>query len=399
MSKKYTRESFPESLDRRLSGFQADPWLAQRIIASEKGEKPVKKLSFAAVLVIVLLCILVTGAVAAAMNIFGLGDFFAQYAQETGATLSENYEESIRKSDTTVETDYAAFTVDETYYDEFYVRLTVTVRLREDVFLINQTGGELLHEDDLWSVYNQFEPETTTIGEYARENHGGRVAAIEAYLNPCADEEPEWEGEPAWGSFRLNEDGSVTVLYDWETGEYLEQKPEREAMLTLYYYTAEPMAEDDDSIIFHELEPETVKIPLTLYFSGNEKLICDEGTDFPEAGIRITKLVMTITPVDINCQMDYIITDEELFSKAQPEDTILQFKFVRPDSEEPEGYREFPTGVNGSFVIHTSDDPDYHHGVFSVSRDALGDQYLLMGYNRFTRQTYGPVKITVKPME
>ena len=219
MSKKYTRESFPESLDRRLSGFQADPWLAQRIIASEKGEKPVKKLSFAAVLVIALLCILVTGAVAAAMNIFGLGDFFVQYAQETGATLPENYEESIRKSDAAAENDHAVFTVNETYYDEYYVRLTVTVHPREDVFLVNQTGGELLHEEDLWSIYDQFEPETTTIGEYVRENHGGRAAAIEAYLNPCADEEPEWEGEPAWGSFRLNEDGSVTMIYNWETGD------------------------------------------------------------------------------------------------------------------------------------------------------------------------------------
>ena len=43
MSKKYTQESFSESLDRRLSGFQADPWLAQRIIASGKGETKVKK--------------------------------------------------------------------------------------------------------------------------------------------------------------------------------------------------------------------------------------------------------------------------------------------------------------------------------------------------------------------
>ena len=42
MNKKKNRAEFAASLDRRLSGLQGDPWLAQRIIASEE-EKPVKK--------------------------------------------------------------------------------------------------------------------------------------------------------------------------------------------------------------------------------------------------------------------------------------------------------------------------------------------------------------------
>ena len=42
MNKKKNRAEFAASLDRRLSGLQGDPWLAQRIIANEE-EKPVKK--------------------------------------------------------------------------------------------------------------------------------------------------------------------------------------------------------------------------------------------------------------------------------------------------------------------------------------------------------------------
>ena len=46
MSQKITRTEFRESMDRRLSAMKAEPWLAQRIIAAEGGEKPVaKKLS------------------------------------------------------------------------------------------------------------------------------------------------------------------------------------------------------------------------------------------------------------------------------------------------------------------------------------------------------------------
>lgn len=40
MNKKKNSTEFAEALDRRLSGLQGDPWLAQRIIANEE-EKPV----------------------------------------------------------------------------------------------------------------------------------------------------------------------------------------------------------------------------------------------------------------------------------------------------------------------------------------------------------------------
>ena len=399
MSKKYTKDSFSESLDRRLSGFQADPWLAQRVMASEEGEvKPMKKMSFAAVLAIVLVCVLATGALAAAMNIFGIGDFFTRYAQETGTTLSENIGESIRKDATSVETDLAVFTVNETYYDECYVRLTMTIQPKDGALLLDTIfGGEGMNEEDLWSTYSQFEAETTTIGEYAMKNHGGRVAGIEPYLNACADEEPEWDGEPNQGrEFVLNEDGSATVLYQWAIGEYLEQKPEREALLKIEYATARPLSEDEDYISFNE--PETVQIPLKLYFTGNEKFVCDEGIDFPEAGVKVTKLVMMVTPLDINCELDYEITDAERFASAQQERSMLMFQFAYPDSEEPDGFKLYPTGYNSSFVIHTSDDPGYHHGVFSVSCNVLGDHYFLKAYTR-ENESYGTVEFTVKPME
>ena len=43
MNQKITRTEFRESMDRRLSAMKAEPWLAQRIIAAEGGEKTVAK--------------------------------------------------------------------------------------------------------------------------------------------------------------------------------------------------------------------------------------------------------------------------------------------------------------------------------------------------------------------
>ena len=44
MSEKMSRKEFSESLDRRLSGLQGDPWLRTKVLAKTEGEKPVKKL-------------------------------------------------------------------------------------------------------------------------------------------------------------------------------------------------------------------------------------------------------------------------------------------------------------------------------------------------------------------
>ena len=88
MSKRYTKDTFSESLDRRLSGFRADPWLARRVIGAEKGEKPMKKkISAATIVVVVLLGLAMAGAVAAAnwpviSRFFGTGWYYNEEAIE-----------------------------------------------------------------------------------------------------------------------------------------------------------------------------------------------------------------------------------------------------------------------------------------------------------------------------
>ena len=65
MKDKITAREFRESMDRRLSGVQDDPWLAQRIIASEKGAEPMrKKLPLSIVIAIVLVIVATVTALA-----------------------------------------------------------------------------------------------------------------------------------------------------------------------------------------------------------------------------------------------------------------------------------------------------------------------------------------------
>lgn len=64
MSEKISANEFRESLDRHLSHMKADPWLAQRIIASERGETKVKKKLSVSVIIALLLLVLTTVALA-----------------------------------------------------------------------------------------------------------------------------------------------------------------------------------------------------------------------------------------------------------------------------------------------------------------------------------------------
>ena len=85
MSEKMNRTEFSESLDRRLSGLQGDPWLRTKVLAKAEGEKPVKKISATTVFVIVLLVLTMAGALAAAnwtviSRIFGDGWYYNEEA-------------------------------------------------------------------------------------------------------------------------------------------------------------------------------------------------------------------------------------------------------------------------------------------------------------------------------
>ena len=55
-----------KAVDQQLSGLEGDPWLARRIIQSEKGDSPVmkKKLSVSLILVIVTMLLTLSAAVA-----------------------------------------------------------------------------------------------------------------------------------------------------------------------------------------------------------------------------------------------------------------------------------------------------------------------------------------------
>ena len=84
-------------LNHSLSGLKENPFLAQRVIAQAKGEKPVvKKISASMILVIVILCLTLTAIAAGIIyNKRGIGYFISAEAKDI--VLKQMREEFLEK--------------------------------------------------------------------------------------------------------------------------------------------------------------------------------------------------------------------------------------------------------------------------------------------------------------
>ena len=92
MNNKVTPENFRASMDRVLSGSKADPFLASRIIAAEKGEPKMKKASVSIALVLLILIILATVAYAASKmshSVNWKGETINEYPDTTDEEFAE----------------------------------------------------------------------------------------------------------------------------------------------------------------------------------------------------------------------------------------------------------------------------------------------------------------------
>ncbi len=85
MKNKITPSDFHDSIERQLSGLKPDPWLAQRIIASEKEEPKVKKLSGITIAIVIIMILIMTTAVAA-----GVTGWFRRSVNWLGEVVNED---------------------------------------------------------------------------------------------------------------------------------------------------------------------------------------------------------------------------------------------------------------------------------------------------------------------
>ena len=388
MNERISRQEVSDALERRLSGLQEDPWLTAKVLSKAEGEKPVKKISATAILVIALLALSMAGALAAALNAWGVIDFAGNLSW---TYVPENARDSVTAENLTVETDDLVCTIRESYYDGEILRLTADIAPKEKMLLVA--------EDEVIMPADN-EEDCVTAVEYAKTQFGGRLGDV--YLCP---EDMDVDCEVDW---RSNENGSVTL---YMACFFPDELPEREAKLELGYVPGK----DLESLTEEELEEESffdtenmVRTPVTLKVRAveTESYVCEEPLDFPSAGVKVTRVAMTVSPLEIRYRLYFTVTDLE---KYKAMDGGLWFEFVNPESTATDYFEQtFEGGLSGSGSIVCVDDRDEfgNEKVGSVlcqtdtlGLNALGEEYTIRAYNCWEKTRYEAVTFRVEKVK
>ena len=389
MNERISRQEVSDALERRLSGLQDDPWLTAKVLSKAEGEKTVKKISATAILVIALLALTMAGALAAALNAWGVIDF----AGNLGWTyVPENARDSVTAENLTVETDHLICTIRESYYDGEILRVTADIEPKEKMLLVAD-------DETIMPADNEEDCGVTAV-EYAKAHFGSRLGDV--YLFP---EEMDVDCETEW---RSNEDGSVTV---YMACFFPDEQAERDAELELGYVPGR----DLESLTEEELEEEGLfdtenmeRTPVTLKVRAveTESYVCEEPLDFPSAGVQVTRVAMTVSPLEIRYRLYFTVTDLEKYKATEGG---LWFEFVNPESTATEYFEQtFEGGLSGGGSIGCVDDEDEFGNekvgtvlcqTDTLGLNALGEEYTLRAYNCWEKTRYETVTFRVTKVE
>jgi len=377
-----------QAIEHSLSHVQADPWLAQRVLAHAKGEKPVvKKISVSMMIAILLVILTLTGALATVLNAWGIIDFAGNHAN---VYIPPRYEESIKQENTVVEGDNLTCHIQQSYYDGKILRVTAQIIPKGDVLLL---GDSTYQHDTIECLFPSFDVEQMTIAAYALKHHEGRMAEVVLGIDSDVNSS---------GGFRLNEDGSATVYL--EAG-FEDEQAERDVSLRLTYLPVIYISEEDcqtyDGSVYDFSARETLLIPMTFHSTAVKTFVCKDTLSFPSVGVEISNVLLTVTPLEIRYTLEYKITDPALYNQQE---NGLWFEFIDPNSTETQPAAQRVSDgltivgssgrVDGRYDLPNELGTRYHE-IGSIGLDALGEEYTLRAYNAWNRTYYEQVTFKV----
>lgn len=373
MNESMRAEAFCAALDRRLVNLKENPCLAQQIISAEKqlgkkAKKPVLTIAFA----LLLLCALLSGAVAAVLNAWGIVDFAGRGAH---SFVPPAYEESIRKESRMMETALVMCTLQESYYDGKILRLTAQIVPKERVLLF---GGDA-------SPHDPEEVDGMTLAEAAMNYYDGCMADVGLYA-----------GGDETHAYRQNEDGSVTVYLQ---SIFEDEAKSREVEIKLVYlpFLLSENENGEIAALADVAGRETAAVSMAFLAVPVKRYHATQPLPFPGAGVKITNIVFIVTPLEIRYALDFEITDMAAYHKQKDG---LWFEFLQ-DGEmasdgltdtgsigRPDGQYDLPDAV-GTIYRQTG----------SIGLDAMGESLSVCAYHAWDKTRYETMTFEIKEID
>ena len=374
-------------------GFDHAPSLRYQITRkASEGEMMAKKISATAMLVIALIAVSMTAALAVTLNGWGIINFAGNHVN---AYIPPKYEESITKENEIIETESVSCTIQESYYDGRVLRMTALIVPKTDVLLLGPASTAYDPVSDLF--WTKPTPEDggkkrESLGSYALREYAGRLAKVNLSVDM------PWED--CASDFMRNEDGSYTFYLECQGKE---KAFEADTVIELSYIPLTITEEQLESgqITIDLDNRETASVSKTFYSVATKTFICDTSMDFSSVGVRMQRVSLTVTPLEILCELDYEITDLSLY-RAQ--EGGLWFEFIDPNSTETAPYAQrYSTGLASGGSCGRMDGrhdlPDEVGTVYrqknAIGLDALSDQYTIRAYNAWDKTRYEAVTFHV----
>ena len=221
------KRKMQDILNHSLSGLQEDPFLAQRVIAQAKGEKPVKRKISLALVLCIILGIAIIGTACALLASSQVADFFRQYwSHDLGDWLQEGRIAQIGESVTVGD---VVFTLDEVVYRDRGIYGVGTARPVD-------SKNVLMPMDmaDDWAIWSQKEEGKALIS--LAEATNGKLITVNCVPNKIGVDEGTMLTVDAGVYNVRNDDGSIT--FSFEAGGYALEEGST-YQVTLDYETAE----------------------------------------------------------------------------------------------------------------------------------------------------------------
>jgi len=377
-----TKQNFAERYRQEMADVQVSPQLRRRVLLAAQGkeEKPMKKkLSFAAVLALVLL-----GCCAAAIAVAyraGILDFAGRYS---GVYVPDDAQTYVSSDVLQLENDVVSVNVSELYYDGRLSRMTVEVKPKNpSTLLVGPTSfpedawRDLVHLNGEWD-----ESDTRTIADVYQEGGYQTAYSVDTWIKPLSGEVSGGTGDN-----NLSPDGTLTLYCQVE---YSDDQPRREAVFQLFLTPWEtPLTAE--SAFLHE-QTMRLEMPLTLEAdtSQSETYVSTKPAEYPEAGVRVDRLTVEVRPQEIHAVIDYTITNRAVYDAA---DQGVWFEFIDPESKEAQPHAQrLQSGLSGGGssgpVDGDLDTATKYRQTETLGRNELHEAYTLRAYNCWDKARY-----------
>ena len=381
------KDDFGAKLREEMNAVRVDPGLRRRTLdAARKKEEPIVMKKMSAAFVCALLIVAVSAVALAAAARMGMLDFAGRY--QNAQVPGEDVSGYIQSNAAVLENEYVSANVRELYYDGRRVRTVIDVTPKGNAMLAAFDADPML---PMASLTGEPVPEDAkdlpTIRDYYDE-HG-----FEQYITVSAGVANEdWTTVSADYVYNAG-DGSITLYMDSAFGT---DQASREVDFVMAMQVNEACAEGGELI--------RMQTPLALTaVADTETYVSIEPADFPTVGMRVDRLTVVATPMELNYTIEYTVTDREAYAATQGG---LFFEFIDPDADEslPWYERRLKDGMSGGSGIWPVDTQDPELATKFVQRGTLGvgelrESYLLGAYDCFEKTRFELVEIRMEKAE